>query len=96
MAWPLSRNFMVSLAVTYRTVPSKLHPGIVLLFWLNSTSGLVAFLGTFDGRASKCGFCNRSVNKKHNLLLHITENLMCDYNYLVFLMWSLAGNKMGC
>lgn len=61
------------LAVTYRTVPSNVHPGIVL-FWLDNKTGFVEFFSKFDGGDSKSGFCRRSVNENGILLPHVTEN----------------------
>ena len=59
MACPSPGNAMVGPAVTYWTVPSNVHPGIVL-FAVNSSNGAVEFSGKFDGGDSKSGFC-RSV-----------------------------------
>lgn len=56
MACPLPGNDMVEPAVAYCTVPSNVHPGIVL-FAVNSLNGDVEFSGKFDGGNSKSGFC---------------------------------------
>lgn len=46
---PLPGNSMVGPATTYRTVPSNVHPGIVLLPAINSSNRELEFRGKIVG-----------------------------------------------